>query len=113
MEANKLNRKIEIQQYTEVENELFQKIREWKTVKEPWALVRYLGSEVKKFEDIGKEELHVDYVIVIRYRPGITTDMRVKYLDKILNIDSIINIGEQNKELCLLCKFQGEEDFRA
>jgi SPP1 family predicted phage head-tail adaptor len=42
--------------------------------------------------------------VVIRYRAGITPKMRVKYGERTLNINGIINRDERNVELALDCR---------
>lgn len=40
----------------------------------------------------------------IRYRPGITSSMRVKYRSRLFDIKSIIDIEERHVELHLMCQ---------
>ncbi len=45
----------------------------------------------------------VDTKIRIRYRDGITADMRVSFGSRYYNIRAILNFEERNRELLLLC----------
>lgn len=47
---------------------------------------------------------HIDFW----YIPGITSEMRVKYGNKIFEIESVLNVKEQNRVINLLCVDKGE-----
>jgi SPP1 family predicted phage head-tail adaptor len=42
--------------------------------------------------------------INLRYVPGITDDMRVKFGDRLFTVIAVMNFQEMNKELQLMCK---------
>jgi SPP1 family predicted phage head-tail adaptor len=46
----------------------------------------------------------VTHRINLRYMPGITPKMRVNYNSRIFDILSVINVGERNRELQLMCR---------
>lgn len=54
--------------------------------------------------DNAKLELSITHRIRIRYRAGITPDMRVKFGSRYFNIRSIINPDERNKMLEFLAE---------
>jgi SPP1 family predicted phage head-tail adaptor len=43
-------------------------------------------------------------IVRIRYRPGVTADMRVKYGNRIFDIDHLIDVDERHRELQLVCR---------
>ncbi len=46
----------------------------------------------------------VTHRITLRYMSGITPKMRVNYNSRIFDILSVINVGERNRELQLMCR---------
>lgn len=50
---------------------------------------------------LGASETHK---VTIRYRSGVTTQMRVAFGSRTLNINGIINRDERNVELTLMCE---------
>lgn len=59
------------------------------------------GREFYAAETVNSE---VSHKINIRYMPGLTPDMRIKFVNRYFNIISIINFQERNVMLQLLCK---------
>ena len=49
----------------------------------------------------------VTHRIRIRYFSGIVPKMRVSYNSRIFDILSVINVGERNRELQLMCRESG------
>ena len=49
----------------------------------------------------------VTHRIRIRYLSGIVPKMRVSYNSRIFDILSVINVGERNRELQLMCRESG------
>jgi SPP1 family predicted phage head-tail adaptor len=107
MIINDFNRRIEIQQYTIVENEIHEEVKQWKTIRRPWAKIHCIGNGREQIV-AGKQDLNLKYEITLRYTPGIDTKMRVVYRDKIYNIDHVVNYKELNVELHLFCTLQEE-----
>lgn len=71
-----------------------------------WARIEPLRGAA--FLDAYKEGTKDIIKITIRYREGITTDMLVRYKDKLYAIDTIINPGEAHAKLELMCKIQAQ-----
>lgn len=46
----------------------------------------------------------VSHKIRVRYRAGVTAAMRVVYASRYFDIKAVLNWGERNKELLLLCE---------
>jgi len=46
----------------------------------------------------------ISHKIKVRYRAGITEAMRVVYASRYFDIKAVINWGERNRELLLLCE---------
>ena len=70
-------------------------------VREVWADVSPLkGREYWEAKRINPE---TTYKITIRYFPDLTSDMLIAYGEKLLEIESIINVDEANVMLELTC----------
>lgn len=44
------------------------------------------------------------HAVRLRYRPGITTAMRISYRGRVFQIRGVIDIGERHEELMLACE---------
>lgn len=58
------------------------------------------GQQLERAQQIAGKVTHQ---VTVRYMPGITRQMRVKHNDRYLTINAVLNSGEQNIELKLLC----------
>lgn len=74
----------------------------WVDVARSWASINPIsGKEIFAAETVSSEITHK---IKIRYRSGITPDMRIVFNGRIFEIKSIINFQERNIDLQLMCK---------
>lgn len=69
-----------------------------------WARIEPLRGAA--FLDAYKEGTKDIIKITIRYRKGISTDMMIRYCDKLYTIDTIIDPGEAHAKLELMCKIR-------
>ena len=99
----KLNKRVVIQQPSTLKDDYGQSIMDaWEDFKTVWAEVSpIVGREYFAAETVNSEITHK---VRLRYRTGITPDMRIKYGDRILSIQSVINYKEMDVELQLMCK---------
>ncbi len=103
MKSVKLNKRIDIQNYVRVENEVSEEVKQWQSYVTLWAM--FYNSNVNRQLEVKaeKETASIFYEIVIRYRNDIDTTMRVVYGGKKYNIDHVVNQNEQNIETHLFC----------
>lgn len=102
MNPGQLRHRITIQQKTRVQNEYGEEIADWVDVASVWASVNPIsGREFFAAEAVNSEVTHK---INMRYRSGITPDMRVKFKERYFQIIVVMNLQEKNVELQLLCK---------
>lgn len=74
---------------------------EWIPCKTVWATVKALrGGEYWEAQKIRPE---TTYKVTTRYCMGITTDMRIQYKDKILEIKTVDNVNEADYMLEMQC----------
>lgn len=97
MNPGELRHKIKFQiQDLEQESEV------WNDVFSCWANVNPIsGREYYQAETVNSDLTHR---IRLRYRKGITPDMRILYKDRIFYIVSVINEYEKNYALQLMCR---------
>lgn len=97
MDPGKLNKRITFQlQDLDLEDE------DWKDIATTCASINPIsGKEYYSAETINSDLTHK---IRLRYRRGITPDMRVLYNGRIFYIISVINEYEKNTMLQLMCR---------
>ena len=103
MNAGKLRKLITIQQQSATSNDEYgAQVVTWSSVGvDRWADVEPLrGREYfagHQFQSV------VDTRFILRYVAGITPKMRILYNSLSYNIESIINVGERDRELHIMC----------
>lgn len=98
-----LRHRVEIQKLVIYEDEIGEQITEWETIAEVWASISPLrGKEYWAAAQVQSETTHE---VIMRY-PGveITPAHQLVFKGRTLNIQSVINVEERNRELQLLCK---------
>ena len=102
MRAGKLRQRVTIQDKSVSQNTYGEEVItyvDWATV---WAAVEPLrGREFLEGRQITAE---VSTRIRIRYRSGISPEMRVKFGSKVYDVHSIIHIEEREREIHLMCQ---------
>lgn len=102
MKVGQLRHRITFQRKAKVQNEYGEEIADWVDVASVWASVNPIsGREFFAAEAVNSEVTHK---INMRYRSGITPDMRVKFKERYFQIIVVMNLQEKNVELQLLCK---------
>lgn len=102
MNPGNLNKRITLQQQTEEQDASGQLLDNWADIATVWAAIEPLsGREFFAAQQVNSE---VTTKIRIRYRDGIKAYMRIKYGERIFDIQSVIDPKEQHKELVLMCR---------
>jgi len=102
MEAGALRHRVSIQEPVEARNSYNEVITTWALVAVVWGSVAPLaGREFFAAEHVQSEITHR---VRLRYRAGITSEMRVVYAGRVLMIQSVIDRGERRRELELMCR---------
>ena len=97
MDPGKLNHRITFQ----IQN-LDSEEEEWNDIVTTWASINPIsGREYYQAETINSDLTHK---VRLRYRKGITPDMRILYNGRIFYIVSVINEYEKNTILQLMCR---------
>ena len=102
MNPGELKHRITFQKLNNTQNDYGEPIESWQDIATVWASINpVVGREYFAAETVNSE---VSHKIKIRYRFGITPDMRVNFKGRIFSIKSVINYNERNTELQLMCK---------
>jgi len=103
LSAGELNKRITLQAKSVEDNSIGGYTETWNDLATVWASVEPLqGKELLQAQQMNSV---VSTKIKIRYRKGITSDMRISYGGKYYNIKgNPINPGMRNEELHLMCE---------
>jgi SPP1 family predicted phage head-tail adaptor len=102
MNPGELRHRIVIQKLENTQDSFGQPVEKWNDVATVWSSVKPLvGREFFAAETVNSEVTHK---VRMRYKAGITPDMRVKFGIRIFQITAVINYQERNIELQLMCK---------
>lgn len=94
--------KIVIQKYVEIADKYGTPIgADWQDVMTVWASIEPLRG--REYVEAQNTKAELTTRIRMRYRPGITPGMRVVYQGRTFDIQSVINVNEQNYHLELMC----------
>lgn len=99
--AGDLNRQVTVEQRAVTRDTFGQQTTTWTTFCNTWAKIEPLsGRELQLAQAINPETSHM---VVIRYRPGVTTAMRVTYQGRHFNILGILDVEMAHVALELTC----------
>lgn len=102
MRAGRLRRRIQLQSATETRDAHGQPVKTWSTQATVWASVEPAhGREYIQARQVAQENL---WRVMIRYRSDVTSDWRIVYGAKTLEIESVINPDEDDRLLQIYCK---------
>lgn len=104
--TGKLIHRVTLQEADWSQSESGAETPEWEDVADGtiWASVTPLsGNELVQAQQIVAD---ATFRVVIRYRSGITTETRLRFGERYLNVGGVINFEERNDYLTLLCSEQ-------
>ena len=100
--AGRMRHRVTIQEPVVARNGYGEAITTWTAVATVWASVEPIsGREYFAAEHMQSEITHR---VKLRYRSGITSEMRVLYGTRLLRIESVIDWRERREELHLMCQ---------
>jgi SPP1 family predicted phage head-tail adaptor len=100
--AGRLRHRIEIQNYEMTQDDWGQPIYTWTHWADVWASVEPLQG--REFLAAMALQSQTTVRIRMRYRPGVTSQMRVLFDGRIYSIDSVIEPQSRRHALQLMCK---------
>jgi len=103
MQAGALNKRLDFETPNTVADTFGEETEApYTLVASVWGSIEPLsGNELLRAQQTQAEVTHR---VRIRYRTGITPKLRIAYADRYFNILSVINRGERNRELEIMCK---------
>ena len=101
MQAGKYNKRVTIEQASIVQDVSGQETNTWATLLTVWASI--IPKNNVEAEDNTKLKVSTFYEVTIRYTTELIGECRILYGTKYLDIQSVINPYESDKELLLTC----------
>jgi SPP1 family predicted phage head-tail adaptor len=101
MRSGPLRHRITIEAPVETQGSDGSMTTTWETFLTAWASIEPLIG--REYFAQQREQAAVSHKIRMRYRPGITHKMRVAWGTRVFEIESVLNVGERNREIVLMC----------
>ena len=102
MKAGQLNQRVTLERLVEGQDAAGQPIESWAPLFTCWAAVKPLrGREIIAADAVAAIS---DVRVILRYRTGTNTAMRIRHGQDTYQIESIANVNSANREIELLCK---------
>lgn len=102
MRSGRLRHRVTIQQPVAAVNGYGERITTWSTVATVWGAVEPLRG--REFFDAEQVQAEISHRVVLRYRSGISSTMRLLHLSRVLHIQQVIDVDERHRELQLMCR---------
>jgi len=99
--AGKFDQRVTIQSKVVTRNSIGDEVVTWGAVAEAWARVEPLRG--REWFAAAQEQSAVEYRVTVRYRAGITRDMRVMWRGEPLDVVSVIDVNARRENLELMC----------
>jgi SPP1 family predicted phage head-tail adaptor len=101
MRAGPMRNRITIEAPVETQATDGSVITAWETFSTTWASVEPLIG--KEYFAQQREQATVSHKIRMRHIAGITHKMRIAWGTRLFEIESVLNVGERNREIVLMC----------
>lgn len=101
MEAGQLRERITVQQASETRNTLGETLQSWSTYTTVWASVE--GVSARESLYAGQQQISISHRVRLRYLPGLTQSMRLRWRNRALEIVSLLERNNRTEHE-LLCQ---------
>jgi len=101
MRAGPLRCRVTIEEPVETQGADGAILTAWETFATTWASVEPLIG--KEYFAQQREQATVSHKIRMRHIAGITHKMRIAWGTRLFEIESVLNVGERNREIVLMC----------
>ena len=101
MRAGPLRCRVTIEEPVETQGSDGSVIQAWETFATAWASIEPLIG--KEYFAQQREQATVSHKIRMRHVAGITHKMRIAWGTRLFEIESVLNVGERNREIVLMC----------
>ena len=105
MKAGPLDQRVTVERFTSTQDELGQPIEAWAPLFTCWAAVEPLTG--REYIAAAAAVSEVTAKIRLRYRPGVLGTDRVIHDGTVYQIESVIDVRSEHRELHLMCKAVG------
>jgi SPP1 family predicted phage head-tail adaptor len=102
MRAGDLRNRVTIQSKTVVQNSFGEEDITWTELATVWAAVEPLRG--REFLDGRMVTAEITTRVRIRYRDGISPEMRVVFGSKVYDVIAVVHIEEREREIHLMCQ---------
>lgn len=102
MQAGTLRHVIAIQVNQGTQNDAGELVPSWVTTITGRASVEPITG--REFFDARQVQSEVTHRVRMRYRSGIVPTMRILFESRILMVEAVIDVGERQRELHLMCR---------
>jgi SPP1 family predicted phage head-tail adaptor len=102
MNPGDLRQRLTIQRKVPTQSSSGEEDPNWSTLATVWGSAEPLRGQ--EYLEANRLQADLDIRFRIRYRDGISPNMRVKHGDRYYNIVSVIHVKEQRREIQLMCK---------
>lgn len=99
--TGELRHRVTIQGTTAVQDSSASYSESWSDLVTTWARVRPMNG--REYFAAHQEQSAVTHEIVMRFRRGVNTAMRLKFDSRIFDIESVINYDERNEWMIIYC----------
>tara|TARA_Y100000401_G_scaffold117519_1_gene126828 strand:- start:16833 stop:17150 length:318 start_codon:yes stop_codon:yes gene_type:complete len=101
MRAGQLRHRATLQSVTDTASAFGDVSQSWSTVETVWCNIEPLTArEALEAEQI---KSRISHKVTLRYRANVSTKNRLVFDSRTFNITSVLNVGERNKTLLLMC----------
>lgn len=101
IDPGQMDKRVELQSRSAAVDSFGGQSTTWTTALTVWARIEPLSG--RALEAARQLHAEVTHRVTIRYRPGITAAMRVKYGSRLLDVGYVLNPREANEQLQLMC----------
>jgi len=101
VDIGRMDKRVTFLEHREVTDELGQSRQELAEVCTVWADIA--PTKGREFYEAQKLREELTWKIYVRFLPGITADMAIRYKDRIFQIESVIDIGFRQRTLEIIC----------
>lgn len=102
--SSKLKHRLTLQQEVRTDDGQGGYTRGWQDVADLWAEITPLQGSRNEMLTAGQLQASMLLRVLLRYRAGVAADMRLAFGSRILNIRSVINIGEDDETLEIIAE---------
>ena len=104
MRSGALNKQVIIQYKIYTMSTLGEQSITWTTEDTVWVSIHPIGSTKREYLAMQQVQADVTHMVTMRHRWGLTPDKRLKYGNRILTIQQVIDVNEKHETIICYCK---------